>query len=325
MLVQVLLRRVSHVDEAEVRPLPEVRGGAAPDRPDAAAQFGVDAAAGGLPAPEVAHVLLLEGVPEHGGLSVEYRPLVAGGHQQRVPVDDLPSQAVRRGESPYVVAAVIHPAHGDGLVGLLGRGFGVTVEVDAADVRVVGVVGDHVVGPRAVDLGQAQVRPLPVDSVLALGVRGVRACALSRCAAGGARRVPHPVPAAVVDDRTGETDRALPRPVELQRHLARLRRMQPQLGAAHPVDEPVVDEQLQPGADLPRVVGVQLRLRLRESPVDGEINRRPRRIVGRPGRRRLPRRASSARPPRRDGRRRGRRPGGLSRAPAPAPAGRLPP
>ena len=217
VLVEMLLRRISHVDEAKFRPLPEVRGGAPPDGPDAAAQLGVDAAAGGLPAPEVADVLLLQGVPEHSRLAVEYRPFVARSDQQRVPVDDIPSKAVRGGKPPYVMAAVLQPAHGDGLVRLVGRDSGPAVPVDAADMRVVGVVGDHVVGPRAVDLGQAQVWPFPMDSVRALGVRGVRAGALSRGAAGGARRVPHPVPAAVVDDRAGKADRALPRPVEHER------------------------------------------------------------------------------------------------------------
>ena len=113
---------------------------------------------------------------------------------------------------------------------------------------------DDVVRLGAADLHQADLGLVPVDAVGRLGVSDAAGDP------GGVvfRRdevVPHPVPAAVLDDRVVGGDAGLPRPVGREHGLVpELRRVHDQIDAAAVRDEPAVDEELLPPADVYRFV-----------------------------------------------------------------------
>ena len=161
--------------------------------------------------------------------------------QDRSVPDQVPMDAVGRTIAVNRGAPVQLFTPQEALVPLRGRRGGIGILEDAG----VPVRGPHddVVLLRALELVEPEGWTLEVDAVGALGVTGRPVRSVSAGAA-----VPQAV-APVVEDNVGDPGR-LPFPglVEVEGNLSRHWRMEFEARVRHCVDQPVVDEQLKPGA-----------------------------------------------------------------------------
>ena len=133
-------------------------------------------------------------------------------------------------------------------------GAGVDEREKVVDRAATGLVDDghHVVLPSVIHLQQPQAGFLPTDAVAALGV------AEDTRSACGPSPVEHAKDIAVADHLVSEVEGALPRPIRLQGGSRRLGASHHQARSVQPIDQVVIDEKFQSGADVDGLPGFGL-------------------------------------------------------------------
>ena len=203
--VQMLPRFAVQFQVDRLRPVKEVLRRRAGDPADAVPEHA-----------EVAHVLLFAVRPERIVLRIE-GPL--GDHRLRLQFPPVDSVGRRKGDQTGL------PGSAECLVPLVGRGGRIRIDKRREIVTAPMPRQHDVVVLRPLHLEQAQLGPRPVDPVAALG--DASDFHVQRMPRDRHAPVVEPKQVAILQHRLVSAVQSLPRLVELQHDLARLRRMQP--------------------------------------------------------------------------------------------------